>query len=104
MNTTQRNDHAAEPVRFILSAYLDEALRSATYDRLGDGTYGGRIPRCPDVIAFGAILQECEDELRSTLEDWIRVGLRLGHHLPVLAGIDLNGAPGRVPLAEWNRL
>jgi hypothetical protein len=42
------------------------------------------------VAAFGATLRECENELRSTLEDWILVGLRLGHKLPVIAGIDLN--------------
>jgi len=28
--------------------------------------------------------------LRSTLEDWILVGLKLGHPLPVIADIDLN--------------
>jgi hypothetical protein len=27
------------------------------------------------------------------LEDWILVGLKLGHALPVLAGIDLNRQP-----------
>jgi hypothetical protein len=45
------------------------------------------------VAAFGKSLRECEGELRSTLEDWILVGLRLGHKLPVLAGIDLNKVP-----------
>ena len=35
-------------------------------------------------------LVQCEQELRSTLEDWILVGLRLRHVLPRLAGIDLN--------------
>ena len=38
------------------------------------------------VIAFGKSLRECESELRSTLEVWILVGLRLGHKLPVLSG------------------
>jgi hypothetical protein len=28
--------------------------------------------------------------LRSALEDWVLVGLKLGHTLPVIAGIDLN--------------
>ncbi|HUM67717.1 MAG TPA: type II toxin-antitoxin system HicB family antitoxin, partial [Chloroflexota bacterium] len=32
-------------------------------------------------------------ELRSVLEDWLLVGLKLGHPLPVLAGIDLNQEP-----------
>ena len=29
--------------------------------------------------------RECEGELRSTLEDWILVDLKLGRKLPVLA-------------------
>ena len=53
----------------ILSDYVDAALREATYDKLEDGTYAGRIPSCPGVVAFGASLRTCEQELRSTLED-----------------------------------
>jgi hypothetical protein len=32
-------------------------------------------------------------ELRSTLEDWILLGLKLTHPLPVIGGIDLNEVP-----------
>jgi hypothetical protein len=31
--------------------------------------------------------------LRSTLEDWLWLGLKLGHQLPVIDGIDLNREP-----------
>ncbi len=34
------------------------------------------------VLAFSSTLRDCEEELRSTLEDWIFVGLKLGHSLP----------------------
>ena len=60
------------------------------YDKLEDGSFAGEIPKLKGVIAFGKSLRECENELRSTLEDWILVGLRLGHKLPVVTGIDLN--------------
>ena len=43
--------------------------------------------------SFGRTLRECEEELRSTLEDWVLVGLKLGHSLPVIAGYDLNKEP-----------
>ncbi len=49
----------------------------------------GRIPACKGVVAFAKTLRECEDELRSVLEDWVLVGLKLGHSLPVLDNIDL---------------
>ena len=57
-------------------------MREAAYDKLDDATFSGKIPSCPGVIAFGATLRECEDELRSTLEDWILVGLRLAIACP----------------------
>jgi len=75
---------------FPLTAHIEAALELAHYDKLEDGSYAGEIPRLKGVVAFGGSLRECEKELRSTLEDWILVGLRWGHKLPVLAGIDLN--------------
>ncbi len=80
-------------VRFILSDYVDKAIALAIYDKLEDGTFAGKIPACKGVIAFGMTLRECEDELRSTLEDWILLGLKLGHSLPVINNIDLNKEP-----------
>ena len=80
-------------IRFILSEYVEQAMADAVYDKLDDGTFFGRIPSCQGVVAFGATLRECEEELRSTLEDWILVGLKLRHPLPVIADIDLNKEP-----------
>ena len=84
--------------RYVLSDYVAAALAEAAFDKLEDGTFSGRIPSCPGVVAFGASLRTCEEELRSTLEDWILVGLRLKHHLPVVNGIDLNKEPAREPV------
>lgn len=84
--------------RYILSEYVEQAMAQAVYDKLEDGTFGGRIPSCSGVVAFGVTLRECEDELRSTLEDWILLGLKLGHSLPVISGIDLNREPTREPV------
>ncbi len=78
---------------YILSDYIDRAMAQAEYDKLDDGAFAGRIPACKGVVAFGATLKECEDELRSTLEDWLLVGLKLKHQLPVVDGIDLNKEP-----------
>jgi len=75
---------------FPLSAYIEAALELARYDKLEDGTFAGEIPKLKGIAAFGKTLRECENELRSVLEDWILLGLKLGHKLPVLAGIDLN--------------
>jgi len=50
-------------------------------------------------VAFSETLRGCEAELQSVLEDWILLGLKLGHHLPVMEGIDLNREP-TVAVAE----
>lgn len=76
--------------RFVLTDYVDQLMAHAVYDKLEDTTFAGRIPQCKGAVAFGGTLRECQDELRSTLEDWILVGLKLDHPLPVIAGIDLN--------------
>jgi predicted RNase H-like HicB family nuclease len=84
--------------KYILSEYVEQAMSAALYDKLEDGTFSGKIPSCRGVIAFGSTLRECEEELRSTLEDWILVGLKLGHPLPIIGNIDLNKEPVREPV------
>ena len=81
--------------RYILSEYVQRAMEEAVYDKLGDGTLAARIPACPGVVAFAQTLRECEDELRSTLEEWILLGLKLRHHLPVVGRVTrLRGGGG----------
>lgn len=75
---------------FVLTNYVEQALALAVYDKLKDGSFTGRIPPCPGVVAFGSTLIDCQSELRSVLEDWILVGLKLGHPLPVICSVDLN--------------
>jgi predicted RNase H-like HicB family nuclease len=86
-------------LRYVLTGYIESALSQAEYDKLEDGTYSGRVPSCKGVIAFDNTLRECEEELRPTLEDWVLVGLKLGHPLPVIAGYDLNQEPSRESMA-----
>jgi predicted RNase H-like HicB family nuclease len=84
--------------RYILTDYVESALSRAAYEKLDDGSYAGSIPECPGVVSFGADLSACKDELRSTLEDWVLMALKLGHALPVVAGIDLNHIPSDEPV------
>ncbi len=74
----------------MLTAYLQAALHHATYERLdaGEGFYGC-IPELPGVYATGPTLEACRDELASVLEEWVLLGLRMGHAIPPLDGIDL---------------
>ncbi len=84
--------------RYVLSEYVELAMSEATYDKLEDSSFAGRIPSCPGVLSFAPTLKECEEELRSTLEDWVLLGLKLRHPLPVIGNIDLNKEPVREPV------
>jgi predicted RNase H-like HicB family nuclease len=74
----------------MLIQYIDKAMRKAIYDKLEDGSFSGRIPRCPGVIAFGKTLSQCQEELMSSLEGWLIVKIRHGDKLPVIDRINLN--------------
>lgn len=74
----------------MLTEYIERAMSKAKYKKLGDGTYCGTIRPCVGVIAFGSTPGECQEELRSSLEDWLMAKLRHGQPLPVIDGIDLN--------------
>ena len=75
----------------MLTEYIRAAMHQATYELLPDDEgYYGEIPVAPGVWADGPTLELCREERRHALEGWVVLGLRLGHALPVIAGIDLN--------------
>jgi predicted RNase H-like HicB family nuclease len=73
----------------MLITYIQNAMRLAKYVILEDGQYYGEIPGFQGVWAQADNLETCRDELQSVLEDWLILGLRMGHKLPVVAGIQL---------------
>lgn len=74
----------------LLTAYIAAALRRAHYEPVpGQGGYVGTIPGLDGVWAEAPSLEECRDELQEVLEEWIVLGLRMGHSIPPLDGISL---------------
>jgi predicted RNase H-like HicB family nuclease len=77
----------------VLTAYIEAAMRHARFDYLDDDReWYGEIPELPGVWATGATEAAARDELRSVLEDWLLVGLRLGHAIPPIDGYTLQVA------------
>ncbi|MBW4484816.1 MAG: type II toxin-antitoxin system HicB family antitoxin [Tildeniella torsiva UHER 1998/13D] len=74
----------------MLTRYIQTAMHKAVYELLDDHTYYGEIPACPGVLSNANTLEACREELQSVLEEWLILGLRLGHTLPVLDGVDIN--------------
>jgi predicted RNase H-like HicB family nuclease len=79
-----------EEMNNMLTKYINNAMTKAVYDKLEDGSFSGKIPLCPGVIAFGETLYQCEQELKSSLEGWLIVKIRYGDRLPVIDRINLN--------------
>lgn len=74
----------------MLTNYIQAAMRQAKYEILADdGSFYGEILSFQGVWANAPSLEACWEELQEVLEGWIILGLRLGHALPVIDGIDL---------------
>jgi predicted RNase H-like HicB family nuclease len=75
---------------FMLLEYVQAALRRAKYEILPDnGSYYGEIPECKGVYANAKTLEECREELREVLEEWVLFRVHKNLALPVIDGMDL---------------
>jgi predicted RNase H-like HicB family nuclease len=73
----------------MLISYIQNAMKLAKYEILEGGQYYGEIEGFQGVWAEADNLETCREELQSGLEDWLVLGLRMRHKLPVVAGIQL---------------
>ena len=78
----------------MLLEYVEEAMKRAVYEKLEDGTFWGRIPACPGVVAGSKSLAQCQRDLRESLDGWIIVKLRHGDKIPLISRINLNRPRG----------
>jgi len=75
----------------MLVKYIQAALRHAEYETLpDDGSYYGEIPQCNGVYANAETLEECREQLREVLEDWLLFRIHRNLPLPVIDGIELS--------------
>lgn len=75
----------------MLTSYIKASMEKAHYEILPDNEgYFGKIEAIQGVWANAKTLEACREELREVLEEWIILGLRMGHPIPVIEGIDLN--------------
>ncbi len=75
----------------MIRAYIDNAMRHAHYEIIEqEGTpYYGEIPSLPGLMATGETLEQCRENLEDALDQWIALGLQLGHQVPSIDGIQL---------------
>ncbi len=74
----------------MLTEYLNAAMNSAHYELIEDEEpYYGEIPPLTGVWATGKTLEDCRRNLEAALEDWLLLGIALGHDLPEVQGVRL---------------
>ena len=74
----------------MLMKYIQTAMRHAKYEILSDdGSFYGEIPICEGVYANAASLEECREQLKEVLEEWILFRVHKNLNLPVIDGIEL---------------
>jgi hypothetical protein len=74
----------------MLTEYIRAAMAHAAYGTLDDGSVYGEIPGLDGVWSNATTAEACRKELQDVLEDWVLLGVRLGHEIPVVDGIDIN--------------
>ena len=88
----------------MLTEYINAAMRKAVYEILPeDKSFYGEIPGFQGVYANADTLEECREELREVVREWLALGVRFGHDLPTVDGTALNSAAKQALLTESNR-
>ena len=80
----------------MLTAYIQSAMRHATYEILDDQMFYGEIVGFQGVYANADTLEQCREELQSVLEGWSILGLRMDQPLPEVDGLCLDSVPESV--------
>lgn len=66
----------------MISEFIEKKLRSARYKLLKNGSYFGEIPGLRGVWASAANLEDCREEIREVLEDWLLLKVKAGERIP----------------------
>lgn len=69
----------------MLTQFITKQLRNAHYKLLKDGTYFGEIPGLKGVWANAGTLEDCREQLREVLEEWIILKIRHGDRVAGLS-------------------
>ncbi|RPI07390.1 MAG: type II toxin-antitoxin system HicB family antitoxin [Zetaproteobacteria bacterium] len=68
----------------MIRQYVDAALHRASYLVLGSNVYCATVAGLPGVIATGATLETCRDQLAEIVEEWLLLRVSRGLSIPRL--------------------
>ncbi len=67
----------------MLTDYIRAVMRHAKYKMYDDGNFFATIPGFQGVWAHARTVEECREELREVLEDWLLLSIADHDPLPV---------------------
>ncbi len=74
----------------MIIEYIEEALKRARYEIIEDEEpYYGEVKELPGVWATGKTLEECRENLREVIEDWIIISLKKNLPIPKLGNYEI---------------
>jgi predicted RNase H-like HicB family nuclease len=74
----------------MLLEYIQAGLRHAKYEILpDDGSYYGAIPECAGVYSNADNLEDCRDQVREVLEEWVLFRVHRNLPIPAIDGIEI---------------
>ncbi len=85
----------------MFAEYIAATLEIAVYKTLiGEGEpIFVSVPQLPGAWATGKTLEEARRELIGVIEEWVFLGIRLGHTIPPIGGHTVN-APQETAVVE----
>lgn len=76
----------------MFAEYIQAALERAVYKTLEgeEEPIFVSVPELPGAWATGKTVEEARKELIDVIEEWILLGVRLGHPIPSIGGYTIN--------------
>ena len=66
----------------MFSRFVEQKLKNARYKLLKDKSYFGEIPGIKGVWANSRNLEDCREELREVLEEWLLLKVKYSEQVP----------------------
>jgi predicted RNase H-like HicB family nuclease len=74
---------------FSLSAYIEQALKLAEYEKDEDGLIVASVPNIPGFFSQGENFEEARHNLRDAIEGNLVIALQLGFEIPAIEGVEI---------------
>jgi predicted RNase H-like HicB family nuclease len=74
---------------FSLSAYIEQALRMAEYEKDENGIVVASVPNISGFYSQGENFEEARNNLRDAIEGNLMVASQLGFEIPEIAGVEM---------------